>query len=137
MQAGAPNGGAGAACQREGARSCRPSLPLGRFKNQNAPGISIFGAGEGNRTLVVSLEGFCSTIELHPQHLEKAACFFRSGLGQGVLQFPTRPLADCHNDLTLVNIGTETKVPRQRGGPARSHDNRQKMRLKYVLYKLV
>ena len=29
------------------------------------------GAGEGNRTLVVSLEGFCSTIELHP-HL--AAC---------------------------------------------------------------
>ena len=29
------------------------------------------GAGEGNRTLVVSLEGFCSTIELHP--LERQA----------------------------------------------------------------
>ena len=27
---------------------------------------SLSGAGEGNRTLVVSLEGFCSTIELHP-----------------------------------------------------------------------
>src|SRR5262245_49225634 len=27
---------------------------------------ALFGAGEGNRTLVVSLEGFCSTIELHP-----------------------------------------------------------------------
>ncbi len=27
---------------------------------------SDVGAGEGNRTLVVSLEGFCSTIELHP-----------------------------------------------------------------------
>ena len=27
-----------------------------------------FGAGEGNRTLVVSLEGFCSTIELHPHY---------------------------------------------------------------------
>jgi hypothetical protein len=26
------------------------------------------GAGEGNRTLVISLEGFCSTIELHPQN---------------------------------------------------------------------
>ena len=26
----------------------------------------ITGAGEGNRTLVISLEGFCSTIELHP-----------------------------------------------------------------------
>src|SRR3954454_2762097 len=29
------------------------------------------GAGEGNRTLVVSLEGFCSTIELHPQTIER------------------------------------------------------------------
>lgn len=28
--------------------------------------IDNVGAGEGNRTLVVSLEGFCSTIELHP-----------------------------------------------------------------------
>ena len=30
------------------------------------------GAGEGNRTLVVSLEGFCSAIELHPR--------FKSGI---------------------------------------------------------
>ena len=29
----------------------------------------IFGAGEGNRTPVISLEGFCSTIELHPLNL--------------------------------------------------------------------
>ena len=28
--------------------------------------VPDFGAGEGNRTLVISLEGFCSTIELHP-----------------------------------------------------------------------
>ena len=28
--------------------------------------MSETGAGEGNRTLVISLEGFCSTIELHP-----------------------------------------------------------------------
>jgi hypothetical protein len=27
----------------------------------------FYGAGEGNRTLVISLEGFCSTIELHPR----------------------------------------------------------------------
>ena len=26
----------------------------------------FYGAGEGNRTPVISLEGFCSTIELHP-----------------------------------------------------------------------
>ena len=40
-----------------------------RFARSNlspAPGRSQIGAGEGNRTLVVSLEGFCSTIELHP-----------------------------------------------------------------------
>ena len=29
--------------------------------------ITKAGAGEGNRTLVISLEGFSSTIELHPQ----------------------------------------------------------------------
>jgi hypothetical protein len=28
--------------------------------------IESIGAGEGNRTLVISLEGCCSTIELHP-----------------------------------------------------------------------
>ena len=28
------------------------------------------GAGEGNRTLVFSLEGCCSTIELHPHHTQ-------------------------------------------------------------------
>ena len=28
------------------------------------------GAGEGNRTLVVSLGSFCSAIELHPQLLD-------------------------------------------------------------------
>ncbi len=27
------------------------------------------GAGEGNRTLVVSLGSFCSTIELHPRSM--------------------------------------------------------------------
>ena len=29
------------------------------------------GAGEGNRTLVISLEGCCSTIELHPHLLDQ------------------------------------------------------------------
>ena len=31
------------------------------------PSPNQAGAGEGNRTLVISLEGFCSTIELHPR----------------------------------------------------------------------
>src|SRR5262245_50502727 len=29
--------------------------------------LEMIGAGEGNRTLVISLEGCCSTIELHPR----------------------------------------------------------------------
>jgi hypothetical protein len=29
--------------------------------------LEKIGAGEGNRTLVFSLEGCCSTIELHPR----------------------------------------------------------------------
>jgi hypothetical protein len=33
--------------------------------------IEKVGAGEGNRTLVISLEGFCSTIELHPRCAER------------------------------------------------------------------
>jgi hypothetical protein len=42
-------------------------IPLqlcGRISNIN--GLRKYGAGEGNRTLVFSLEGCCSTIELHP-----------------------------------------------------------------------
>ncbi len=30
--------------------------------------FTVIGAGDGNRTHVVSLEGWSSTIELHPQH---------------------------------------------------------------------
>ena len=40
----------------------RPRLPPARHRRR-----SIAGAGEGNRTLVISLEGCCSTIELHPR----------------------------------------------------------------------
>ncbi len=43
------------------------------------------GAGEGNRTLVVSLGSFCSTIELHPR--AKSHLFKRGGFGK-------RPVAE-------------------------------------------
>ena len=32
----------------------------------------VFRAGDGNRTHVSSLEGWCSTIELHPHKLESS-----------------------------------------------------------------
>jgi hypothetical protein len=48
-----------------------------------ADSIAIFitGAGEGNRTLVVSLEGFCSTIELHPLNTTYRVSFLVERVG--------------------------------------------------------
>ncbi len=42
------------------------AFPGAGGKSRSAEGAKA-GAGEGNRTLVISLEGCCSTIELHPQ----------------------------------------------------------------------
>src|SRR5476649_2741881 len=50
------------------------SLPKNRHKqrlpyevaNPSKPAANEVGAGDGNRTHVASLEGWCSTIELHP-----------------------------------------------------------------------
>ena len=60
--------------------NCRPlpyqgsALPLSHMGSaltshcvDTAHELPKAGAGEGNRTLVISLEGFSSTIELHPQ----------------------------------------------------------------------
>src|SRR5688572_5729160 len=52
----------------------------------HGPRVASPGAGEGNRTLVVSLEGFCSAIELHPPHSlhpEKTRCAPESCGGGG------------------------------------------------------
>ena len=50
-------------CFRIRRRVLRYALRLRMFCSR----FLLRGAGEGNRTLVVSLEGFCSTIELHPR----------------------------------------------------------------------
>ena len=56
------------------------------------------GAGEGNRTLVVSLEGFCSTIELHP-HPPPAKNPPHAASGPSPVQLPALP------SLTLAEPG--------------------------------
>src|SRR5580692_2420196 len=58
-------------------RKAAPRALRGRSRPTTRPGRNFqagwrsetegSGAGEGNRTLVISLEGFCSTIELHPR----------------------------------------------------------------------
>lgn len=56
-------------------------------------GVSwVLGAGEGNRTLVFSLEGCCSTIELHPRHRLPNTAGRRSQLPPGPLSPAFRPL---------------------------------------------
>lgn len=54
-------------------RECSTTEPHGHLLNLVKPKHFTtklqnyqYGAGEGNRTLVISLENFCSTIELHP-----------------------------------------------------------------------
>ena len=54
--------------------------------------IENIGAGEGNRTLVFSLEGCCSTIELHPRHRLPNTAGRRSQLPPGALSPAFRPL---------------------------------------------
>ena len=48
------------------ARRDARGAPAGAALDEAGAGVRI-GAGEGNRTLVFSLEGCCSTIELHPR----------------------------------------------------------------------
>ena len=56
-------------------RTLPGSIPVARHANENGSGPhkkpkplkQSYGAGEGNRTLVISLEGWGSTIELRPQ----------------------------------------------------------------------
>ena len=49
------------------------------------------GAGEGNRTLVVSLEGFCSATELHPPSNSTDTSAFQYALPQITLVASTVP----------------------------------------------
>jgi hypothetical protein len=81
-------------------RSVAPALRSGRSKIQPSPGWSNFGAGEGNRTLVVSLEGFCSTIELHPLvALAHAICGSEPSTARDVDAMGSHPLGrDSHDE---------------------------------------
>jgi hypothetical protein len=56
-----------------------PACPNGELRMREVP--EKFGAGEGNRTLVFSLEGCCSTIELHPRATDQLSCH-RGGLNR-------------------------------------------------------
>ena len=54
-------------------RECSTTELHGHLLATHTQTESLRGAGEGNRTLVLSLEGFSSTIELHPQNRTRSA----------------------------------------------------------------
>ena len=50
-------------------RGMRQDIHKKEYKKRNRINSFFKRAGDGNRTHVSSLEGWCSTIELHPRHL--------------------------------------------------------------------
>src|SRR5690606_822900 len=63
----------GPACSSACRRACGRNVLLAVFRPATRPLPPVVGqadgparAGEGSRTLVFSLEGYCSTVELHP-----------------------------------------------------------------------
>ena len=90
-----------------------PTSPLPReCSTPELHGRIMFGAGEGNRTLTVSLEGFCSTIELHPQtycinapthwNLVVGEGFEPSKLSQQIYSLPPLTARESHQKKTQV-----------------------------------
>ena len=74
------------------------------------------GAGEGNRTLVVSLEGFCSTIELHPHgshhktHSVGGGGWIRTNVGVSQQIYSLPPLATrapLHAEPVTIHLSVE------------------------------
>jgi hypothetical protein len=53
---------------------CRRLTKVPEMKLEWLGASKMLGAGEGNRTLVISLEGCCSTIELHPRCSTSSSC---------------------------------------------------------------
>ena len=53
----------------------RGFVPPTSHKKTALKGCCFIGAGDGNRTHVISLEGWSSTIELHPHHLRDRSIY--------------------------------------------------------------
>ena len=67
--------------------------------------LENIGAGEGNRTLVISLEGCCSTIELHPHRGPTV-----KGQQSGLARSPPLPRTDLRPRL-VGEVGLEPTKP--------------------------
>src|SRR6187549_2087376 len=71
-----------------GGQTINPRKVLGGHRPANQPTMLWrleVGAGERNRTVVISLEGCCSTIELHPRILPHRSAEIRPPAGRAGL----------------------------------------------------
>ena len=74
------------------------------------------GAGEGNRTLVVSLGSFCSTIELHP-HFRRFSRLWTPAFCKAFCSARAiQAVSKCHDDphpvnIDLTNVGYAVRHP--------------------------
>ena len=61
-------------------RGMRQDIHKKEYKKRNRINSFFKRAGDGNRTHVSSLEGWCSTIELHPQFAETVKVVYSIGV---------------------------------------------------------
>jgi hypothetical protein len=83
----------------------------GSYPTSGLVGWGRYGAGEGNRTLVVSLGSFCSTIELHSlvgvEYRDESASLASGDLRVGALRVS--------NEGTRIRVGAQVAKPCWRG----------------------
>ena len=120
---------------RRKAKSCRPFAMFRALsvspphcvrrapKSKHPPDVRDFGAGEGNRTLVVSLEGFCSTIELHPRRAAFATGVRRASTPRDQIVAPSRAATRLHRPSSatpsIAGLAKARRIcPRQTGRAA-------------------
>ena len=73
--------------------------------------IEKIGAGEGNRTLVISLEGCCSTIELHPRKTTFVAVTFAAPRLAGQLKRRSAETPRLRQRLWRATFAVEAGLP--------------------------
>src|SRR3546814_2719057 len=99
------------------------------------------GAGEGNRTLVVSLGSFCSAIELHPHFnpLTALSGHFHNGFTAGPTAQPLPPpRARVNPQIWRAASGRAAGLSRRTGGRSRSEEHTSElqslMRISYAVF---
>jgi hypothetical protein len=99
----------------------------------------LVGAGEGNRTLMTSLEGWGSAIELRPHDLRAASVAYRFPEGRGALEGSAAlghpsPLVNSRQVLARALDGAEEIAPL--GYPVKNRPDRELIRPQGRIFEL-